>query len=476
MDRDVVLRAVAAGGLSLPDDLEFSVEGDEPILPSPHHLATGAAVARLLTGVGANALWCARGGRAQRLEVDARHAAASLLSFLFTQIVDPARRLGPDARDDAGRQLTQIFATADNRHIQLHGSFHDADAVLAELGVSDGEDLDAVVAAVRSRHSLELEAALIDRGLCGGVVLSRSEWAAHPQGRALRGQPVVRVTRIADAPPEPLAPAGQPASGLRVLDLTRVLAGPTCAKTFAEHGADVLHVTNPRSRTIPLFDVDTGIGKRQCALDLDQPDDVAALRALVAGADVVSQGYRLGALSRRALGPLDVAALRPGVVYVSENCYGPTGPWAARPGWEQLAQAATGMSHREGVASVDGVPRLAPAAANDYATGWLAAYGAMIALARRATEGGSWLVECSLSQTASWYQDLGDDLDPFAADSGDPSRYLHTMDTDDFGELTFLRPALAMSETPPRFARGPSRDGRHEPTWLARDATTDSWA
>jgi crotonobetainyl-CoA:carnitine CoA-transferase CaiB-like acyl-CoA transferase len=100
---------------------------------------------------------------------------------------------------------------------------------------------------------------------------------------------------------------------------------------------------------------------------------------------------------------------------VSENCYGHLRPWAERPGWEQLGQAATGMSQREGLAGPDGMPRLAPAAVNDYTTGWLSAYGAMIALARRAREGGSWHVQTSLSQVCSWYQRLGDDNDPATA-------------------------------------------------------------
>jgi hypothetical protein len=155
-------------------------------------------------------------------------------------------------------------------------------------------------------------------------------------------------------------------------------------------------------------------------------------------------------------------------VCVSENCYGHVGPWRERPGWEQLGQAATGMSYREGTASSSGIPRLAPAAVNDYSTGYLAAYGAMIALARRATEGGSWHVQASLSQTSMWYQRLGDDSDMDRADPGDVREFLDVMDTEHFGRLQYLRPALSMSVTTPRWDLPPSPSGTHEPTWLSR--------
>ena len=125
-----------------------------------------------------------------------------------------------------------------------------------------------------------------------------------------------------------------PLSGVRVIDLTRVLAGPTCGKTLAEHGADVLHVSAPHLESGDLFELETSIGKRQAFVDLNVPEAAQVMRELIAGADVFAQGYRLGTLARRGLAPEQVAALRPGIVCVSENCYGPVGPWSERPGWE----------------------------------------------------------------------------------------------------------------------------------------------
>jgi hypothetical protein len=414
--------------------------------------------------VGANELWRVRTGRVQRLTVDARHAAAALSSFAHMTFADAARRPSMEYRRIAMR-LIGIFAARQGRHIQLHPSFNDAARVLDVLGLPAEAERDDVERNVRERDAFELEQELVERGLCGGVVLSKDEWAAHPQGAAIADLPVVTITRIGDSPAEPFRAGDRPGSGVRVLDLTRVLAGPTCAKTIAEHGADVLHISAPNLERGGLFEAETGIGKRQAFVDLNADDGPSALRELVATADVFVQGYRKGALARRGFSPDDVAALRPGIVYVSENCYGPTGPWSERPGWEQLAQAATGMSYGEGLAR-GGPPELAPAAVNDYSTGFLAAYGAMVALARRATEGGSWHVEASLSQTSAWYLRLGDDNDMTSAEPGDVDSFRADMDTPDFGPIRYLRPALAMSETPPRWDLPPSLQGSHRAEWL----------
>jgi crotonobetainyl-CoA:carnitine CoA-transferase CaiB-like acyl-CoA transferase len=252
---------------------------------------------------------------------------------------------------------------------------------------------------------------------------------------------------------------------VRVLDLTRVLAGPTCGRTLAEHGADVLRVGAERLPSIEPFVVDTGRGKRNAFLDLDRPADLERLRDLAARGDVFCQGYRPGALEARGLGPEALAELRPGTVYVSIDCYGHGGPWSGRRGWEQLAQSAVGIAHGEGG---EGLPRLAPAAATDYTTGALAAYGALEALARRATEGGSWHVRASLCQTGMWLTRLGPRLDAEAATGlGDPADLQIRSDTV-WGPLTHLAPALTMERTPPRASLPPAPLGHHAPEWLPR--------
>ena len=472
MRTEAVVRAAGLAGLTLPEHFDFELVGDEPVLPSPHHLATAAGTARLLTGLAAAELWRLKSGEKQQISVDIRHAAASLRSYQYARPAgEPEQTLETlfaRSGEAARRRLTRILPTRDGRYVQLHGSFNDGPRVLAELGLGEEASTEEVTAAVGARDAESLEQALVARKVCGGVVRSKSEWASHPQGLAIAGLPVVTVQKIGASPPEPADGGDRPTAGVRVLDLTRVLAGPTCAKTLAEHGADVLHVSTPQLERGGPFELETGIGQRQAALDLNDESAAATLRELARDADVFCQGYRLGSLARRGFAPEQLAALRPGIIFVSENCYGPIGPWAERPGWEQLAQAATGMSHREGLEAADGVPRLAPAAVNDYTTGFLAAYGAMVALARRATEGGSWLVQASLCQTSMWVQRLGDDNDATSAHLGDVSEFTATMDTPSFGAICYLRPAVSMSETPPRWDLPPAPIGAHSPEWLPR--------
>jgi crotonobetainyl-CoA:carnitine CoA-transferase CaiB-like acyl-CoA transferase len=315
------------------------------------------------------------------------------------------------------------------------------------------------------RDAFELEEALAEKGLCASVCRTNEEWLAHPQGALLTTKPVIELTKIGEAPVEPVPAGERPLSGVRVLDLTRVLAGPTIARTLAEHGADVLHIASPALPTIDVFEMDTGHGKRQAWLDLNDESQSETLRHLISQADVFSQGYQLGSLAKRGFGPQDVARLRPGIVYVSENAFGHEGPWAQRPGWEQLAQATTGVCVSQGAATA---PALAPAAMNDYTTGYFGALGALMALRRRATEGGSWLVTVSLSQTSMWFYRLGHRFNATSASGvGEAPDRLEDRETG-YGRMTYLRPALHMSETEPRWELPTVPLGSDEPVWLVR--------
>jgi crotonobetainyl-CoA:carnitine CoA-transferase CaiB-like acyl-CoA transferase len=456
MERATLERNASLAGLALDADTDASVSGADPVAASPFHLGEGAATALVLVGQEADRIWRMRGGAKQSITVDVRHAAASLHSFAFVRLPDaavsPVRTPPP---------ITAIFACRDGRYIHLHGSFTDAPGILRELGVAPGADAETIAAACKSRDAFELEDALAARGLCGAVCRTKDEWLAHPQGALLATKPVVEITKIGDAPPEPFREGDRPLAGIRVLDLTRVLAGPTVARTLAEHGADVLHIASPALPTIDLFEMDTGHGKRQAHIDLNNAAQAGTLRELARGADVFSQGFQRGSLERRGFGPAQLAALRPGIVYVSENCYGHDGPWRDRPGWEQLAQATTGVTVIQG----EHTPSITPAAMNDYTTGYFGALGAMMALRRRAAEGGSWSVNVSLSQTSMWYLRLGHDLDRSRASGyGDVASMLTETQTS-YGRMTHLRPPLQMSETAPRWELPTAPLGSHQPAW-----------
>ncbi|MCX6503528.1 MAG: CoA transferase [Microbacterium sp.] len=192
---------------------------------------------------------------------------------------------------------------------------------------------------------------------------------------------------------------------MRVLDLTRVLAGPTAARTLAEHGAHVLRIASAVHRDVGPMPRDTGHGKRSTMLDLRVASDIAALRRLVEGADVFSQGYRPGAIARLGFSPEELATIRPGIISLSISAYGETGPWRGMRGFDSVVEAGDGTADEEGGAD-GGEPRLIPASPLDYTTGYLAAFLVQVALERRAREGGSYHIELSLAQTGRYLNDL----------------------------------------------------------------------
>jgi crotonobetainyl-CoA:carnitine CoA-transferase CaiB-like acyl-CoA transferase len=439
----------------------LQIIGHDPVIATTFRAGEAAAAVLAANATAAADLWCARGGRPQHIEVDVRAAAASLVSFLYL-------RYQGATLDRRGLATTALYRTRDGRWVHLHGGFNSREGTLALLNCDD--DAGAIAKAVASWDAQALEDALAERGVCGAKLRSADEWRAHPQGIALAQVPVVEILRIGDADREPLpgpragVQGARPLSGVRVLDLTRVLAGPTCARTLAEHGAEVLHVRSPMLPSIEPFVIDTNPGKRSCYLDLDSKSDIDQLRALVRDAHVFSQGYRPGALARRGFSPANIAEMRPGIIVVSIDCYGHEGPFAGRPGWEQLAQTVTGMAHEH---AGDEHPALVPAAINDYTTGYLGALGVMCALARRAAEGGSWHVRVSLTRTAMWIMSLprvARDAKPGGFDVASISPWIIEMDTA-WGPLTRLGPIARMSETPPRWDLPPAPLGSNPAAW-----------
>ncbi|CAB4942438.1 unannotated protein [freshwater metagenome] len=253
-----------------------------------------------------------------------------------------------------------------------------------------------------------------------------------------------------------------------MLDLTRIVAGPACARTLAEHGADVLQVADPRLHTVRRAALETAPGRRSTSLALADPADRARLEALLPQADVLCQNARPGVLDRHGLGAERLAEVRPGIVHVSVDTYGHVGPWRSRPGFEPLAQCSTGWAdeHRDAA----GRPTIVPALPCDYATGYLAALGTVIALRRRAVEGGSWRVRTSLARTAMWFRDQPGRLDPAAA-TGTPAAAtadLRIRLDGPFGVVEQLAPVVRMSGTPPRWSTAGERPGASAPGFPGR--------
>jgi crotonobetainyl-CoA:carnitine CoA-transferase CaiB-like acyl-CoA transferase len=468
MPRDALRSILPAAGLAA--DRAGTVRftgGSDPVLPTPFRIGIAGAATLAATGLAVSDLWQLRTGRGQDVAVDLRQATASLRSGHYMKLGDgevSARR----------NSIMGVYPTKDGRWSYLHCNFpnHRA-AALSVLGVA--EDKDAVTRAVATWNALDLEEAIIAAKGAGGMVRSKAEWAQHPQSAAIAALPLLEIVRIGDAPPEPLPAGTRPLSGIRVLDLTRVLAGPTCARTLAEHGADVMKITAPHLPNLGYQEFDTGHGKLSACLDLRQPQDVETLRGLVRETDVFSQGYRPGTLGSRGLSPEELAAIRPGLVYVSLCAFSHAGPWASRRGFDTVVQTVSGITARQAevVPGKTPGPQFYPVSAIDYCTGYLMAFGAMVALHRRAQEGGSWLVRISLAQVGKWIVDLGEVAESAARDApaeftaAELEGWSMVSDTPS-GRLRHLKPVVALSETPPFWARPSVPLGYHKPEWPAR--------
>src|SRR5712691_1361772 len=371
-----------------PEERGRAVEitgGADPVLPTPFRIGAAGAAALAATGLAAADLWELRTGRRQEVAVDLRQAVASLRSGHYLQVN------GTKVRNDRN-PVMGMYTAKIARWSYIHANFpnHRA-AALRVLGCE--ENREAVRQAVATWDALELEEAIIAAGGAGGMVRSTAEWAQHPQSTAIASLPLLEIVKIGEAPAEKLPEGDRLLSGIRVLDLTRVLAGPTCARTLAEHGADVLKITAPHLPNSGSIEFDTGIGKLSAHLDLRQPRDLATLKDLVREGDVFSQGYRPGTLSNRGLSPEELATVRPGLVYVSLCAFSHKGPWASRRGFDTVVQNVSGITTRQGQlfpGAEQGAPQFYPVSAIDYLTGYLMAFGAMVALARRVREGGSW--------------------------------------------------------------------------------------
>ncbi|HVH76792.1 MAG TPA: CoA transferase [Stellaceae bacterium] len=457
----------------LPRERAGSVEfagGADPVLPTPFRIGTAAAAALGAVGLAASDLWETRSGRPQQVGVDLRRATASLRSghyMLMNGAPVPTER----------NTIMGVYPAKGGRWSYLHCNFpnHRA-AALKVLGVP--EDREAVRRAVANWDALELEEAIIAAKGAGGMARPMAEWRDHPQAAAVASLPLFEISKIGDSAPQPLPPGNRPLSGIRVLDLTRVLAGPTCARTLAEHGADVLKITAPHLPNIGYQEYDTGHGKLSAYLDLRREADLATLKGLAREADVFSQGYRPGTLAERGLSPEALAASRPGLVYVSLSAFGHKGPWSGRRGFDTVVQTVSGITTRQAElfpGAEPGQPQFYPFSAIDYLTGYLMAFGAMTALGRRAREGGSWLVRISLAQTGRWLVGMGEVPEADLADvpkefsAEEIARWSIESDTP-VGRLKHLGPVLQLSETQPYWARPTVPLGHNPPAWPARAA------
>jgi crotonobetainyl-CoA:carnitine CoA-transferase CaiB-like acyl-CoA transferase len=432
--------------------------GAEPALPSSFAVGTAAQATIAASALAAAELYHLRTGRRQRVGVDMRRAAIEFRSEHYL-------RVDGKEPDDVWDKVAGLYRCGDGRWVRVHANLpHHRDGFLKLLGVP--HDRAAVQRALDDWQGEALETAAAEAGLVVTACRSFAEWDAHAQGRALAGLPLFSIDKIGEAPPQKLAPAARPLAGIKVLDLTRIIAGPVCGRTLAAHGADVLLITARHLPSMLPLVIDTGRGKLSASLDLREGSAREALRSLLREADIFVQGYRPGAVAGHGFSPHQAARVRPGIIYVSLCAYGHAGPWADRRGFDSLVQTASGMNDAEAQAFGSREPRALPAQALDHATGYLLAFAAMAALARRAREGGSWHVRLSLAQTGHWLRRLGriDGMQcplPTFYDVRDCLEETRS----GFGRITAVRHSAAMAATPPHWARPSVPLGTHPPAW-----------
>lgn len=441
--------------------------GVDPLLPTPFRIGESSTATLAAIGLAVSDAWELRTGRKQDIAVDARRATASLRSGKYMNMDN-----NPISTER--NTVMGTYPTKDGRWAYLHCNFpNHREIALSVLGVP--EDRAEVTKAVAKWNALELEEALVAAKGVGGMVRTMDEWAQHPQAAAIATLPLMEIVKIGESDPEPLPAGDRPLSGVRVLDLTRVLAGPTCARTLAEHGADVLKVTGAHLPNIGYQEYDTGHGKLSTHLDLREQSDLDTLKGLVKNADVFSQGYRPGTLGNRGLSPEELAEIRPGLVYVSLCAFSHVGPWASRRGFDTLVQTVSGITNRQGERFPGAAPgpQFYPVSAIDYLTGYLMAFGAVEALNRRVREGGSWLVRISLAQVGRWLVEHGQVPDDQLNDV--PSEFTaeaiaswSAESNTPMGRLGHLAPVLQMSETQPHWARPSVPLGHNQPVWPDR--------
>jgi crotonobetainyl-CoA:carnitine CoA-transferase CaiB-like acyl-CoA transferase len=431
--------------------------GADPVLPSSFAVGQAAQTTIAAAALAACEVGHVRGVARQRVSVDMTHAALDCTGWFaidgrVPELWDP---------------FSGLYRCKDG-WVRIHANFrHHRDGALRLLGLDPrAATRDAAQAALMAWNAIDFETAMAQANLVATALRTFDEWDRTEQGRAIASQPLFTIERIGDAAPielEPLDTNQRPLEGVRILDLTRILAGPVGGRALAAYGADVMLVNSPHLPNIDAI-ADTSRGKRSVHVNLRAPEGRAAMNALVRQAHVFIQGYRPGGLGELGFGAQELAARRPGIVCVSLTAYGTQGPWAPRRGFDSLVQTAMGFNHAEGRAFGDGKPRPLPMQILDEASGYLMALGASAALRRQQLEGGSWHVQVSLAQTGHWLRSLGRVSEGFKVAKPDIEPYTEIAPSG-FGELKALRHSAQLERTPARWTRPSMPPGSDPPRW-----------
>ncbi|MYV37942.1 hypothetical protein GT030_03410 [Streptomyces sp. SID1328] len=377
------------------------------------------------------------------------------------------RLLRIDGRAPVGFAPLSRFWRAAHGWVRTHANYpHHRQRLLGALGLPENAGPEDVERLLLERSALDIEETVYAAGGLAVALRTPGQWAAHPQGAEVAQRPLVERSPIGAPSARRLPPLAResgpllPAAGLRVLDLTRVLAGPVATRTLALLGADVLRVDAPGLPELPDQHADTGFGKRSATLELI--GDSTALSDLPASADVVVTGYRPGALDRFGLSPEALAERYPGLIVAQISAWGAYGPRGERRGFDSLVQVATGVAAIEGSTMEPGA---LPAQALDHGSGYLLAAGILRALVERSRDGRGRLVRLALARTAHWLTDeAGRDPCPGGPDYEGPDAWLAERDSP-LGRLRYARPPVSFTGGPADWATPPVAWGSSPAAW-----------
>lgn len=440
------------------------------VLPSSFAVATAAQASLAVAALAAAEVWRQRHPQQtpQRVAVDRLHATLEC----STRFQVNGRTPPMWDRLSGLYRCGGALPAATQGWVRLHANFaHHRDAALRVLGLAEGEGTprDAVAQALAHWPPEALEDAVAAAGGVAAAARSFAVWDAQPQGQAVAAEPLLQISRIGSAPPlrwPRVLPDQPPLQGLRVLELTRILAGPVAGRCLAAYGADVLLVNGPHLPNIDAL-ADTSRGKLSCLIDLRQAAGQAQLDHLAGQAHAVLLGYRPGSLDARGCSAQRLAELRPGIVVAELSAYGWAGPWAGRRGFDSLVQTATGLNLAEAQAAGSSQPKALPVQILDCAAGHLLAFGTQAAWLRQQRDGGSWRVRVSLAGVGHWLRGMGQWPEGLAVAAPDDAAIDALMETSDsgFGPLRAMRHAARFSRTPAAWRRPSMPPGSHPPAW-----------
>ena len=436
--------------------------GPETVLPSSFRVTTGAHVlVAAVSAAVANIAGLRTDNRSGRpgIVVDATEACAAFQSERHLRLDDPVQLWD---------ELAGHYRSSDG-YIQFHTNFaHHRDALLTATGCPADANRETVAAVVAKTGRFEMEQRVNEAGGIAAALRTLEGWDAHAHRAHIENRaPLLHTPQnTGTAVPLGSAPADRPLAGLRVLDFTRVIAGPVCTRTLAAYGADVLRIGAPDLPVVDSILPDTTLGKRFADADITTATGRDTVLRLVADADVAVIGFRPGALAGYGLGREELFEANPTLVLAEMSAFGPDGPWGGKRGFDSITQTATGIVAAEMAAYGSDKPRPLPCQLLDHGTGFLLALGVLGALADRHTVGGAHLIEASLITTRNWLVSLGqaDPQQGHQLDEADVAPFAETRSSA-FGPVTHIRHPGQISGIPARWETGPSRPGQHQPIW-----------